>query len=161
MQPGKPEAREFEYQRHGIQTVDRPLRGRYRAILSPSIGPTRAEEDFVAHIRAMIDTDPSASWIFIGDQLNTHKSAGLVEAVASWCGIEQDLGEKGKSGILHSVASRAAFYRIRAIGFAFSKRKTVRTLLYAKCRTMLVTAVRTDCRFDSRNTPRGGEWPGA
>jgi transposase len=111
MQPGKPEAQEFEYQRHGTQALIANFEVATGQILSPSIGPTRTEEDFVAHIRATIDTDPSARWVFVSDQLNTHKSAGLVEAVASWCGIEQDLGKKGQSGILHSMASRAAFLK--------------------------------------------------
>ena len=64
--------------------------------------------------------DPEGSWIFIVDQLNTHKSESLVRYVAQACGIEVDLGIKGKDGILKSQATRAAFlqnegHRIRFV----------------------------------------------
>lgn len=54
------------------------------------------------------------------DQLNPHKSESLVRFVAQQCGITDDLGEKGQSGILQSQASRMAFledpgHRIRFI----------------------------------------------
>ena len=60
-----------------------------KAIL-PSIGPTRTEEDFAAHIGQTIDTDPDGTWIFVLDQLNTHKSESLVRLVAERCGIDLD-----------------------------------------------------------------------
>jgi len=47
--------------------------------------------------------------VFIADQLNTHKSASLVECVAELCGVKTALGEKGKSGILLNMTSRAEF----------------------------------------------------
>ena len=64
--------------------------------------------------------DPDGEWIFIADQLNTHKSESLVRLVAERCGIEVDLGIKGKSGILKSMPSRSAFlqdtsHRIRFV----------------------------------------------
>ena len=43
------------------------------------------------------------------DQLNTHKSSSLVDFVAEACGIEDDLGEKGKSEIHKDIESRALF----------------------------------------------------
>lgn len=78
-------------------------------IISPWLGPTRTEVDFVTHIERTIDVDPEATWIFVVDQLDTHVSAGLVELVASRCGIEADLGAKGKRGILKSKKTRRAF----------------------------------------------------
>jgi transposase len=74
----------------------------------------------VAHVRATASTDPDAKWVFIADQLNTHKSASLVKCVAELCGIKSDLGEKGKSGILANMGSLAAFlqstqHRIRFV----------------------------------------------
>jgi transposase len=68
----------------------------------------------------VIETVPEAGWVFIVDQLNTHKSETLVRLVARHCGIETDLGVKGKSGILASMPTRAAFlssetHRIRFV----------------------------------------------
>ena len=78
-------------------------------IVAPSIGATRTEEDFAAHIAQTIATDPEAPWIFIVDQLNTHQSETLVRLVARGCGIEEDLGEKEKRGVLQSMQTRAEF----------------------------------------------------
>jgi len=109
MRPGCPERREFEYKRHGtlspIVTFD-IVTGR---VLSAAIGPTRTEADFVRHIAQTIDTDPEAVWVFVSDQLNTHQSASLVRLVAERCGLDVELGVKGETGILQSLASRAAF----------------------------------------------------
>jgi len=60
-----------------------------------------------------VETDPQGQWIFICDQLNTHKEESLVNLVAELCGIEEALGLKGKSGILQSMASRADFLQNR------------------------------------------------
>jgi DDE superfamily endonuclease len=120
MQPGLVERMEFEYIRHGTQTLMANFEVATGSILSPSIGPTRTEEDFVRHIEHTIQTDPEAPWIFIVDQLNTHQSASLVHKVADWCGIQEELGVKGKCGILASMESRAEFlqdpsHRIRFV----------------------------------------------
>lgn len=63
-------------------------------IITASVGATRTEQDFTNHIRQTLDTDPQASWIFIVDQLNIHKSESLVRLVASRCALETDLGVK-------------------------------------------------------------------
>ena len=47
---------------------------------------------YAAHIARTIDSDPDAPWIFVLDQLNTHKSEALVRLVAERCGIEDALG---------------------------------------------------------------------
>lgn len=120
MIPGKPEAQEFEYKRHGTQTLIASFEVATGQVICPSIGPTRTEEDFVTHIQNTIEIDPEGEWVFICDQLNTHKSEGLVCAIAKLCGLTDELGKKGKSGILHSMASRADFlqdqsHRIRLV----------------------------------------------
>lgn len=107
--PGQLERREYEYIRHGTCCLIASLEVTQGHIIQASLGPTRTEADFAQHIEAMIQQDPSAGWIIICDQLNTHQSEALVRLVARHCGIKDELGIKGKSGILKSMASRAAF----------------------------------------------------
>jgi transposase len=117
---GKPEAQEFEYARHGTQALIANFEVATGRIISSTVGATRTEDDFVNHIRATVATDPDAEWVFIVDQLNTHKSAGLVRLIAELCEVEGDLGVKGRSGSLQDMATRAAFlqdtnHRIRLV----------------------------------------------
>src|SRR6266567_2227473 len=109
MQPGHVERQEFEDERHGTQTLIANLDVASGQIVTPSIGATRTEADFAAHIAQTIQSDPQAAWIFVTDQLNTHQSEALVRLVATQCGIQEDLGVKGKSGHLASMKTRAAF----------------------------------------------------
>ena len=109
MQRGLEERREFEYKRHGTLSLIANFDVVSGQIVAPSLGPRRTEADFVAHIAQTIDTDPDAVWLFVTDQLNTHQSASLVRLVAARCGLSHELGEKGKTGVLQSLASRAAF----------------------------------------------------
>ncbi len=123
MMPGKVELREFEYIRHGTQTLIANFEVATGEVITPSIGPRRTEEDFAAHIERTVQTDPQAQWVFILDKLNIHQSEALVHLVVRHCQLEpepQDLGSKGKSGILHSMETRRAFlcdpsHRIRFV----------------------------------------------
>jgi len=108
--PGKVERREFEYIRHGTRTFILSRDVVSGEIVAPFCGPTRTEEDFLAHLQAVVASDPPATrWHVVCDQLNTHQSEALVRFVAQLSGIQEDLGVKGKSGILASMPSRAAF----------------------------------------------------
>jgi len=111
MKPGVIEKQEYEYIRHGTQCLIANLEVATGKIVEPTLQASRTEEDFVSHIARTIATDAEAEWIFITDQLNTHQSEGLVRLIAKECGIEQELGEKGKTGVLKRMASRADWLR--------------------------------------------------
>ncbi len=126
MKPGQSERREFEYKRHGTQCLTANFEVATGRLLESTVQKTRKENDFAEHIARTIGTDPEGKWIFVADQLNTHKSETLVRMVASECGITDDLGKKGKSGILHTQKTRMAFlenpnHRIR---FLFTPKHT-------------------------------------
>jgi transposase len=108
--PGKVERREFEYIRHGTLGFIVNLDVATGRIISPTCGPRRTEEDFLAHIQRTVATDPEARrWHFVLDNLNIHLSESLVRYVAEVSGVTCDLGVKDKSGILHNQASRGEF----------------------------------------------------
>jgi transposase len=120
MGPGRVQRREHEYIRHGRLCLTANLEIWCGCIIAPTLGPTRTEGDFATHIEETVATDPWAGWVFIADNLNTHQSESLVKYVAEACGIEEDLGEKEKSGVLKSQESRARFlsdpgHRIRFV----------------------------------------------
>lgn len=107
---GKVERREFEYVRHGTRSFILSRDVVTGHLLAPTGGPSRTEADFLAHVQAVVATQPKAvRWHIVCDQLNTHQSESLVRWVAEQSGIEADLGVKGECGILASMASRAAF----------------------------------------------------
>ena len=120
-QPGREARREFEYKRHGTQTLICNFHVVTGEVVSPTVQATRTEVDFVRHIDTTIATDPQAHWVIVMDNLNIHQSEGLVRLVAHQCGIAAEtLGKKGKSGVLKSMKSRKAFltdvsHRIRFV----------------------------------------------
>lgn len=109
MRPGQVELREYEYERHGTLALIANFEVATGPVIQPTQGPTRTEEDLVAHVRQTLATDPDGQWIFVLDQLNTHQSEGLVRLVAELCHLERDLGVKGQSGILESMDTRKIF----------------------------------------------------
>jgi hypothetical protein len=118
--PGRVQRREYEYRRHGTLCLTANLEVWCGWVIAPTLGPTRTEADFLAHVQQTVATDPSAGWVFVVDNLNTHQSESLVVWVAQTCGLEGDLGVKGKRGVLKSQPSRAAFlsdkgHRIRFV----------------------------------------------
>lgn len=119
-QPGQCAKMEFEYIRHGTTSLIGFFDVATGRMEVPYLNTTRTEEDFIKAVEILINTDSEAPWTFICDGLNTHKSESLVRFVAKACGIEAELGEKGKSGILKNMESRANFlhdssHRIRFV----------------------------------------------
>ena len=107
--PGLMERQEHEYTRHGHLCLIANFFVATGTVLYSTIGETRTEADFAQHIRHTIASDPTAQWLFVVDQLNTHKSESLVRLVHEHADLDIDLGEKGKRGILKSMKSRREF----------------------------------------------------
>ncbi|GHO97394.1 hypothetical protein KSF_112670 [Reticulibacter mediterranei] len=110
LESGYVQRREFEYKRHGTRCFILSRDVVTGKLLAPFCGPTRTEEDFLAHVQAVVATDPEVMrWHVVCDNLNIHQSEALVRWVAQISGIEQDLGKKGEYGILALMPRRAAF----------------------------------------------------
>ena len=120
MKPGLVQRMEYEYIRHGTQALIASFEVTTGQIAKGSVVNERTEKEFAAHIVDVMSADPDAGWIFVVDQLNTHKSESLVRLVASECKITEDLGKKGKTGVLKNRKTRAEFlsdesHRIRFV----------------------------------------------
>src|SRR3954468_15763652 len=117
---GKCQLVEFEYARHGTLCLIGNFVVTTGELLRPTFGPTRTETAFPSHIEQTVATDPEGSWVFVVDNLNIHCSESLVKLVAQACEIPTALGQKGRRGVLKSMASRQAFlsessHRIRFV----------------------------------------------
>ncbi len=110
LRPGKVERREFEYIRHGTLSFMINFDVVTGTVLCPSVGPTRTEVDFAAHVRQTVESDLGVTrWHVVSDNLNTHCSESLVRYVAEVSGVTDDLGIKEKCGVLKSMSTRATF----------------------------------------------------
>jgi hypothetical protein len=79
-------------------------------VVAPSCGATRTEADCAAHVQQTVASDPTAGrWHSVVDTLNTHCSETRVRYVAQVEGLTDELGEKGRHGVLHTMQTRAAF----------------------------------------------------
>ena len=96
IKPGKVERCEFEYLRHGTQT----LIAHFDVVtgkVGGTIANTRTEADFVSFLDGLLrSAAPAMRWRIVCDNLDTHRSEGVVRLVARQCGIDEaTLGRKG------------------------------------------------------------------
>ena len=61
MRPGKRERREFEYIRHGTQTLIASFNIAQGTVVKATVGETRTEADYVSHVESLIATEPKAT----------------------------------------------------------------------------------------------------
>lgn len=98
--PGRVELREYEYKRHGTQTLIAALNVT-TGLVCGVVGETRTETDFVSFLDDLLSSkDNSVSWRIVCDNLNTHLSEGVVRLVAKHSQIIEDLGEKASLAFL-------------------------------------------------------------
>lgn len=100
--------REFNYTRHGTQTLIGAVEVA-TGLAYAEVSQTRTEVDFCGFIKYVVKSNSQHNIIIVLDQLNTHKSASMVRLVAKINGDTQDLGLKGKSGILKCMSSRMKY----------------------------------------------------
>jgi transposase len=110
MREGEAAKQEFEYTRHGTLSLIVHREVATGAVVAPFASPTREEEDFaLSVVLALCERAEANRWHVVADNLNTHQSELLVGLVAGLEGKPVALGKKGKSGILQSMATRAAY----------------------------------------------------
>lgn len=96
---------EFNYIRHGTLSLMAGLEVSTGQVYN-QLGPTRTEHDFVDFIKYILQDSGNTRFYFILDQLNTHKSESLVRLASQVNEDHEELGIKGKSGILKNMKTR-------------------------------------------------------
>lgn len=100
--------KEFEYIRRGTTTLMAAVNVETGKLLKHHLRPTHKEVDFADFIKATVAELPEMDRvIIIADQLDTHLSETLVRWIAEEDG--EQVGQKGKSGILRRQQSRRAY----------------------------------------------------
>ncbi len=109
LRPGLVERREFEYERHGTLSAIVNFDVATGQVTEATLGPTRTEQDFTAHMARTLEKDPEGVWVFVADRLNIHQSVSLVDLVAEHCGLTEEVAQLRARGGLKAMASRATW----------------------------------------------------
>lgn len=110
LKPGRRAKVEFEYIRHGTQTLIASLNVATGGIDLATVGERRTEDDLADHLKQLLQQHKDATKIhLVMDCLNTHCSETVVRLAAGLEDEPMELGQKGRSGILKSKVSRTAF----------------------------------------------------
>ena len=118
---GKGKRKEFEYVRNGTGGLIAAISVGKGNIVQQMLHPTHNEQDFATFIQMTVPLfPPEDEVIILADHLNTHLSETLVRYVAKQIGFHNELGIKGKKGILKNLDSRKTFlenpeHRIRFV----------------------------------------------
>ncbi|MBW4655767.1 MAG: transposase [Kaiparowitsia implicata GSE-PSE-MK54-09C] len=105
--------REFEYIRHGTQSLIASFNVATGQVNQATVGDTRTEQDSMPICEPYwlnCQRPPKVHLVMdcLMDCLNTHQSQSLLRLVAELEETPMALGQKGKSGVLQSMATRAA-----------------------------------------------------
>jgi hypothetical protein len=108
MVPGKVERREFEYKRHGTQTLIAAFNvttGEVEGV----VGNTRTEKDFARFLRHLLSSAaPTTKWDIVCDNLNIHLSESVVRLIARACGLKLDLTAGASATISRAYCSASS-----------------------------------------------------
>jgi hypothetical protein len=86
--PGKVERREFQYKRHGTQTLIAAFNITTGGV-EGVVGNTRTEKDFTRFLRHLLSSAaPTTKWDIVCDNLNIHLSESVVRLVARVSGLK-------------------------------------------------------------------------
>ncbi|MEM6379785.1 MAG: transposase [Bacteroidota bacterium] len=112
---------EYEYIRNGTTTLIAANNVENGQVINYHMGDTRNETDYADFVKSTVNALPEMDQVVIlSDQLNTHVSQTLVRWIAECEGYNEDLGIKGRKGILKNMVTRRNFlekeeHRIRFV----------------------------------------------
>lgn len=109
--PGQIAKVECQYTKHGTLSLTGSWDVVQGQMIHTTVDETRTGDDFAQHIRRTVQVDPTANWVVVADNLNTHYGEAMVRTVAELIGFDSHaLGDKKKrKGILGCARSRREF----------------------------------------------------